>query len=411
MGILAELFSPQNIVEGDMNSVFQQLLAEGGFARSSTGLSISPEQALRVSAVYACVKVLSEDMAQLPLILYRRTIKNGKEAKERAVNHPLYPLLHSRPNKAMTSFNFREMLTGHNCLRGNSYAYINRVGGGRVFELIPLSPDCVSVHRDPSTWEVNYRVDMKGGTQRTMYRDEIFHLCGMTLNGYSGVTPITYGREAIGLSMATEKHGALAFKNGAKMGGILMYPGKFKNEDTSRKVGDSFDAATSGSNAHKTVVLEEGMKWQETSMTHDDAQFLETRKFQIPEIARLFRMPLHKIQELERATFSNIEQQSLDYVISTLGPWMCRWEQALSISLLTEQEQKDYYFEFLVDGLLRGDIKSRYEAHARGILAGFLNRNEVRAMENRDPVDGLDEYLVPVNMFIVGQEPPQGGQQ
>jgi HK97 family phage portal protein len=379
----------------------------GGY--SSSGLSINPETAMRQAAVYGCVKVLAEDVGQLPLILYKRTFKNGRDGRDRATDHPYYDLMKLRPNWFMTSFNFREMLTAHNALRGNSYAEIIRVGT-KIKALIPMHPDMVEVKCD-NKWNITYAVrDAKGG-QRTLDRSQVLHICGMTLNGYSGVSPITYARETIGLSMATEKYGAQMFKNGARMGGILSIPGKFKDPAMNRRVGEEFDNITNGDNAHKTLVLEEGMKWENVTMTSDDAQFLETRKFQIPEIARFFRMPLHKIQEMERATFSNIEQQSLDYVISTLGPWICRWEQALSTSLLTEKEQTEYYYEFNVDGLLRGDIKSRYEAHSRGILSGFLNRNEVRAMENRDAVEGLDEFLTPTNMALGTDPTPDTTQQ
>lgn len=371
------------------------MLTGGGYG-SSSGLNVTPETAMRQAAVYGCVKVLAEDVAQLPLILYKRTNKGGREGRERATAHPLYNLLKLKPNGFMTSLNFREMLTAHNAMRGNSYAEIIRFGN-TVKSLIPLHPDRVTAECSDN-WEITYKIKNNNGAERIIQRANMLHVCGLTLNGYSGVSPITYARETIGLSMATEKYGAQLFKNGAKMGGLLMYPGKFKSADTGAKVAESFDNASSGENSHKTVLLEEGMKWEKVTMTSDDAQFLETRKFQIPEIARFFRMPLHKIQEMERATFSNIEQQSLDYVISTLGPWLCRWEQALNMALLTDKEQIEYYFEFNVDGLLRGDIKSRYEAHARGILTGFLNRNEVRAMENRDAVEGLDEFLTPLNM-------------
>jgi len=234
---------------------------------------------------------------------------------------------------------------------------------------------------------------------------------GLTLNGYEGVSPIRYAKESIGLAQATERHGANTFQNGARMGGILSYPGRFKDPATSQKVADEFDSRTNGDNAHKTIVLEEGMKWEKVTMTADDAQYLETRQFQIPEICRFFRMPPHKIGDLTRATFSNIEHQSIEYVVDTLGPWLTRWEQALNMSLLTEREQQEYYFEFLVDGLLRGDIKSRYEAYARGILSGFLTRNEVRSRENLEWLDGLDEPLTPTNMAAVSDLAAGGSNQ
>ena len=407
MGWIERLMQPKAEAIGS-DSILKQLLAG---ASSSTGISVTPETALRASAVYACVAVRAQSIAQLPVNLYRRTYKNGREGKEKATDHPLYAKLHLRPNGYMPVFNFKEMLTAHNDLRGNSYAFINRVGGGRIAELVPLHPDNVKIELDAVRMEPKFSVKMKAGSFEEVRRDQIFHLCGMTFNGWSGVTPITYARETIGLSLAAEKFGALSFKNGAKMGGVLLYPGHFKHAETAAAVGESFDAKTSGDNAHKTIVLEDGMKWEKISMTHDDAQYLETRQFQVPEVARFFRMPLHKIQELTRATFSNIEQQSIEFVTDCIGPPIVRWEQALNIQLLTEKEQLEYFFEFNVDALMRGDIKSRYEAYSRGILAGFLNRNEVRAKENMDWAEGLDEFLQPSNMFIAEGQQTGGNQQ
>lgn len=405
MGAITRLFSPQNALSSkDLEAV----LTFSGYGTSS-GLSVTPETAMKCAAVYACVNVLAQSIAQIPLILYRRTYKNGREGRERATNHPLYPVIHSRPNGIMTSFAFREMLTGHTGLRGNAYAFKSVGVRGNVIELIPINPDMVTVKCANLAAGVTYEVRQQEGNSRPYDRSQIFHLMGMSFNGYEGVTPLKYARETIGLSLATEKFGSQLFRNGAKMGGLLMYPGKFKSAETAEKVATSFDAASSGENSHKTVLLEEGMKWEKITMTSDDAQFLETRKFQIPEIARFFRMPLHKIQELDRATFSNIEQQAIEFVVDTLGPWLVRWEQSINTQLLSERDQQDYFCEFLVDGLLRGDIKSRYEAYSRGILAGFLNRNEVRAMENRDAAEGLDEFLTPTNMALAGTEP--GNQQ
>lgn len=406
MGILSQIFSQP---QARIDPVLEELIRQSGGYGSSTGISVTPETALKCSAVYACVNVLAQSVAQIPLILYKRTYKNRREGRERATGHHLYSIIHSKPNSFMTSFAWREMLTGHNGLRGNSYSFISRNARGEVLELIPFNPDAVKVKCENLMTGISYEVQQSTGSPRPYGRDKVFHLMGMTLNGYEGVSPLRYARETIGLSLATEKYGAQLFKNGAKMGGILMYPGKFKQAETGRTVAQSFDDATSGENSHKTALLEEGMKWEKVSMTADDAQFLETRKFQIPEIARFYRMPLHKIQELERATFSNIEQQALEFVIDTLGPWLVRWEQSINTQLLSERDQQEYYCEFLVDGLLRGDIKSRYEAHSRAILAGFLNRNEVRAMENRDPVDGLDEFMTPTNMSVGGVDNQSGG--
>lgn len=401
MGILTRLFEPQG--SATQESLIQTLMNGGAFGGSHSGISVTPESAMKCAAVYACVKVISESVGQLPLILYKRTNKAGREGKERATTHRLYPMLHLRPNKGMTSLHFREMLTAHTALRGNAFAYINRVAGGQVYELLPLHPDSVEVKRDEKTWEVSYKVKMRGGETQTFSTENILHVMGMTLNGYAGVTPLTYARETIGLSLATEKHGARLFANGARPSGVLKHP-KTLSQPAYERLKGSLATEFSGDNAHMAMLLEEGMEWTTLTMTSEDAQFLQTRQFQIPEIARFYRMPLHKIQEMTRATFSNIEQQALEFVTDCLMPWLVRWEQTLNTSLLNEKEQQEYYFEFNVDGLLRGDIKSRYEAHSRGILAGFINRNEARAKENLDAVEGLDEFLTPTNMALAGTE-------
>jgi HK97 family phage portal protein len=276
-------------------------------------------------------------------------------------------------------------------------SYISRTQGGRILELIPLHPDRVTIKLNDIGARV-YEYRPEKGETRTLPQSDVLHVMGLSLNGWSGVSPITYARDTIGLMQATERHGSKVFSNGARMGGILSVPGTFKDPKTKDRIGDEFDATTSGENAHKTIVLEQGMKWEKVTMSNDDAQYLVTRQFQIPEIARFFRMPLHKIGDLTRATFSNIEQQNIDYVVDCLSPWLTRWEQAMNMSLLNEAEQQEYYFEFLVDGLLRGDIASRYTAYNKGIFSGFLTRNECRQRENLNWIEGLDEPLRPLNM-------------
>lgn len=398
--ILHSLFSPQNnIVQGDSESIIRMALA--GMS-SSSGISVTPESAMRTAAVYACIKVLSEDVGKLPLPLYRRTRKNGRDGRERATDHPLYGLMNRRPNHLHTPITFRECVTASAAMRGNGISIISRIGS-KVAAVTPVHPDRCRIKLNNSGDRI-YTIRFDSGTEKDFPQSDILHVMGLTFNGFEGISPITYARETIGLSQATQKHGARTFSNGARMGGILSYPGRFKDPATGGRVADEFDSRTNGENAHKTIVLEEGMKWEKVTMTADDAQYLETRQFEIPEIARFWRMPLHKIGDLTRATFSNIEHQSIEYVVDTLSPWLIRWEQSLNASLLTEKEQNEYYFEFLVDGLLRGDIKSRYEAYSRGILAGFLTRNEVRARENLEWIEGLDEPLTPTNMAL-GSDP------
>jgi HK97 family phage portal protein len=405
MSFLHSIFKNQ-ITTGDMDTMLRQAMFGNV---SQAGISVSPETAMRTAAVYACIKVLSEDIGKLPLILYRRTTKDGRDSRIRATDHPLYKVVNIKPNSLQTPMGFRETGTASAALRGNACSFINRVGNGRISELIPLHPDRVTIKlNDIGARVYEYRPE-KGGS-RTLAQSDVLHVMGLSLNGWSGCSPITYAKDTIGLTQATERHGSKVFSNGARMGGILTYPGRFKDPLTGVRVGEEFDSRTSGGNAHRTIVLEEGMKWEQVTMNADDAQYLETRQFQIPEIARFWRMPLHKIGDLTRATFSNIEHQSIEYVVDTLGPWLARWEQSMNLSLLTPKEQDEYYFEFLVDGLLRGDIKSRYEAYSRGILSGFLTRNECRQRENLEWIDGLDEPLTPSNMAL-GADPVQAGGQ
>lgn len=394
MGLLARLERPQAATEAETIG----RILRGALGGTASGVAVSPDSALRCAAVFACVRVLAEDVAKVPLILYRRTASGGKE---RATDHPLYPVLHDRPNPWQTSFEFREMMQGHLELRGNAFAFINRVGG-RVQELLPIHPDRVSAKQE-ADYSLSYKVQ---GNPDPFPAERILHLRGLSSDGVTGMTPISLGREAVGLALAAEQHGARLFGNGARPGGILEHPGKVSAEAATR-LKTSFEEMHGGRNVHRTALLEEGLKWTQIGMTSEDAQFLETRKYQRSEIAALFRVPPHKIGDLEKATFSNIEQQSLEYVGDSLQPRVTRWEQRLAASLLTPVERKTYYVSFLLEGLLRGDTKARYEAYGRAILDGWMNRNEARLREDLDPVEGLGEFLQPLNMTPAGT-PPAG---
>jgi HK97 family phage portal protein len=358
----------------------------------ASGVTVTPETAMRCMAVYACVRVLAESMAQLPLAVYRRKPDGGADE---APDHPLYALLHDAPNEWQTSFEWREMSVGHICLRGNAYAFVSR-DGDRVLELLPLHPDRVTVEQK-NDWSLRYLVRQGSGEAKEFTSRDVLHLRGFTSNGIVGVTPISHAREAIGLALAAENHGAQLFGNGATPGGVLIHQGKL-SEEAAKRLKASWQAAHGGANRHGTAVLEEGLKWEQLGITNVDAQFLETRKFQRGEIASLFRVPPHLIGDLERATFSNIEQQSLEFVIHTLMPWVKRWEQRLSRQLLSERDRKTHFLRFKVDGLLRGDIAGRYDAYAVAITNGWMNRNEVRALEGLNRQDGLDEFLSPLNL-------------
>lgn len=375
-------------------------LIRNGMGGSASGISVTPDSAMRIAAVYASVRVLAESVAQLPLILYRRLPNGGKE---RAMDHPLSYLLHDAPNSYQTSFEWREMLQGHLALRGNAFAYINRVGK-EVRELLPLHPGNVSVKQDDN-WNLTYTAQMKSGSSSDYRQDRILHLRGLSSDGIVGLSPVQLFREAMGLSLATERHGAKMFSNGARIGGLLKHPGKL-SDDGAKRLKDSFEATYGGvENAYKTALLEEGLTWEHVGMTNEDAQFLDTRKFQRSEIASIFRVPPHMIGDLDKATFSNIEQQSLEFVMFSLAPWLKRWETALNKSLLRPEERQEFFFEFLVEGLLRGDFKTRVEGYASGLQQGWLCPNEVRERENLNPIKGGDEYLRPLNLTPVGQPP------
>lgn len=392
MGTLARLFRSEPTASVTADELDRVLRA----ARSTTksGVVVTPDTALTVGAVYACVRVLAEDVAKLPLHLYRRTTKGGKE---RATDHPLYNLLHRRPNAYQTAFEFREMLQGHLGLRGNAYAFIIRVGR-EIRELLPIHPDRVEPKIDDD-WKVTYSIQT--GKQRAVRQDfdakDILHLRGLATDGVRGLGPVELAREAIGLAKAGEQHGGRAMKNGGQPGLVVTHP-KNLSEQGSKNLRESIESAVGGENLFRVLLLEEDMKATAVSLNHRDMQFLESRKFQVAEIARWYRMPLHKIGDLERSTNNNIEHQAIEYLTDTLQPWLVRWEQRLALSLLSREEQEEYFFEFNADGVVRGDIKSRYEAHGMAIEKGWKTRNEVRIQENMPPADGLDEFLVPLNM-------------
>jgi len=380
--------------------------------RSNTGVSVTETTALSVVTVYACVRILSETLASLPLLLYKRLGRG----KQRAVEHPLYQILHDVPNPEMNSFTFRETLMAHLVTWGNAYAEIEWDNYTKVKALWPLRPDRMQVWRENGEIVYKYLLPNSAGIAvLPSYR--IWHIPGLGFDGLIGYSPITLAREAIGLSLATEEFGARFFSNGAAPGGVLEHPAKLSKE-AQENLRKSWNEMHSGlSNQHRVAILEEGMKWSKVGMPLNDAQFLETRKFQRNEIASFFHIPPHMIGDLERATFSNIEEQALEFVVYTMRPWLVRWEQSINQKLLTPDERAEYFAEFLVDGLLRGNIQARYQAYATGRQWGWLSANDIRELENQNPLPGEegDIYLNPMNMVpalqllqAAQQEPPTG---
>ena len=398
MGLFSNIFKardkPQNRTTGSNYSFF--------FGGTTSGKPVNEHTAMQMTAVYSCVRILAEAVAGLPLHLYKYNASGGKE---KALSHPLYFVLHDEPNPEMSSFVFRETLMTHLLLWGNAYAQIIRNGKGEVIALYPLMPNRMSVDRDSSgalyytyTKYSDEAPTMKGMTV-TLRPSDVFHIPGLGFDGLVGYSPIAMAKNAIGMAIACEEYGAKFFANGAAPGGVLEHPGTIKDP---QKVRDSWNAAYQGSsNSHRVAVLEEGMKYQPIGISPEQAQFLETRKFQINEIARIFRVPPHMVGDLEKSSFSNIEQQSLEFVKYTLDPWVIRWEQAISRSLLRPDEKKLYFAKFNVDGLLRGDYVSRMNGYATARQNGWMSANDIRELENLDripPELGGDLYLINGNM-------------
>ena len=399
MGIFSGLFKsrdkPQNRTAGSNYAFFM-----GG---TTSGKAVTERSAMQMTAVYSCVRILSEAVAGLPLHLYKYTDSGGKAM---ALDHPLYHLLHDEPNPEMSSFVFRETLMTHLLLWGNAYAQIIRNGKNEIVALYPLMPNKMSVDRDENgrLYYTYYRGSDEAIKDKefavTLQPSEVLHIPGLGFDGLVGYSPIAMAKNAIGMAIACEEYGAKFFANGAAPGGVLEHPGTIKDP---QRVRESWQSTFGGSgNANKIAVLEEGMKYTPIGISPEQAQFLETRKFQINEIARIFRVPPHMVGDLEKSSFSNIEQQSLEFVKYTLDPWVIRWEQSIQRSLLSADEKSRYFVKFNLEGLLRGDYQSRMNGYAIGRQNGWMSANDIRELENLDRIpaeDGGDLYLINGNML------------
>ena len=399
MGIFSGLFKsrdkPQDRTSGSNYAFFM-----GG---TTSGKAVTERSAMQMTAVYSCVRILSEAVAGLPLHLYKYTDSGGKAM---ALDHSLYRLLHDEPNPEMSSFVFRETLMTHLLLWGNAYAQIIRNGKNEIVALYPLMPNKMSVDRDENgrLYYTYYRGSDEAIKNKefavTLQPSDVLHIPGLGFDGLVGYSPIAMAKNAIGMAIACEEYGAKFFANGAAPGGVLEHPGTIKDP---QRVRESWQSTFGGSgNANKIAVLEEGMKYTPIGISPEQAQFLETRKFQINEIARIFRVPPHMVGDLEKSSFSNIEQQSLEFVKYTLDPWVIRWEQSIQRSLLNSEEKKKYFAKFNVEGLLRGDYQSRMNGYAIGRQNGWMSANDIRELENLDRIpaeDGGDLYLINGNML------------
>ena len=399
MGFFSSLFrsraSPQDRTAGSGYTFY--------FGGTTSGKAVTERSAMQMTAVYSCVRILAEAVAGLPLNLYHYT---GDGGKEKAIGHPLYLLLHDEPNPEMSSFVFRETLMTHLLLWGNAYAQIIRNGKGEVVALYPLMPNKMTVDRDERgqlyySYQRSNDEAVRSKDQTVILRpSDVLHIPGLGFDGLVGYSPIAMAKNAIGMAIACEEYGAKFFANGAAPGGVLEHPGTIKDP---QRVRESWQSTFGGSgNANKIAVLEEGMKYTPIGISPEQAQFLETRKFQINEIARIFRVPPHMVGDLEKSSFSNIEQQSLEFVKYTLEPWVIRWEQSIQRTLLTQEEKSAYFVKFNLEGLLRGDYQSRMNGYATARQNGWMSANDIRELENLDRIpaeEGGDLYLINGNML------------
>lgn len=399
---IKNVFSPR-AEENSINTITLEEYARmiGGGAVADTGIYVSPETALRYTTVLICIRVLAESVASLPCILYRRRKDGGKD---RAVDHPLYRVLHDQANATFTAFEYAEGTMCNLASRGNGYSYVDRNSKGQTIGLTPLHPDPVTITQ-AADWTPKYEVTLPDNTRAKLRPSQIHHIRGPLPKGYVGRSMIALAREAIGLGMAAESFGSHMYRNGVRPTGTLEHPGNL-GAQAIENLRTQFAEKYSGlENSGKPLILEEGMNFKALSINPADAQFIESRKFQRTEIAGIFRVPAHLVNDLERATFSNIEHQTLDFIVHSLRPWLKRWEQAINRDLLTPSERGEYFAEFLIDDFLRGDFKSRMEGYALGIQNGIWSPNEIRIRENSNLREGGDEYWKPTNMY----PPSEGG--
>ncbi|MBA3010868.1 MAG: phage portal protein [Proteobacteria bacterium] len=370
-----------------MMSDTNQNWSEFGFSGpTSTGQNVTEQSAMMIPAVFACIRVLAESCGSLPLMVYER---KPDGTKERARNFPLYKFLHDSPNSFMDAVSFWELLIGHCALRGNSYAFVDRDEDGTIQAIWPLLPQNMTIKVEKGVLVYEYLQD--GKTTPYKWRD-ILHIKGLSFDGVVGLSPLSLLRETIGRAQAINEYSGKFFGNDARPGGILKHPSKLVPEAQKILAENWNDAFKGSGKSHKTAVLEEGMDYVSVGLSPEDSQMIDSQKFSVIDICRVFRVPLNLVMDYERSTYSNVTEQNRSFVVHTLVPWLTRIEQACNRVLFTENEKKKYFCEFKLDNLLRGDQKTRYECYQIGIDKGFLSRNDVRGFENLSPVPGGDDY-------------------
>lgn len=392
-GLFARIFrsSPENPSTSLSNPA---AWLTGLFGTSKTGVQVSEDNALTFSAVYAAVRIISETIASIPLNVYQA----DGETRVKAVGHPVQDLLAKAPNSVSSTFTFREAMASNLVLHGNAYAKIEMNAAGRPTALIPLNPMKVEVKVVDG--EKVYVFDKK----HTYLDYEMLHFVGLSFNGLTGKSPLSMAREAVAIGLAAQEYGARFYSNGANAGGVITAPGRL-NTEVVKRLRESWNRAQSGnSNSHSTAILEEGMKYEKIGLDPEAAQFLQSRKFQVNEIARIFRIPPSYLADLENSsTRANVEQQAIQFVRDCITPYVRRMEVELNRKLFREDEPNLYAY-FTMEGLMRGDLQGRYDAYATARQWGWLSVNDIRDLENLNPVEGGDIYLQPLNMVQSGQD-------
>lgn len=380
---------------------YDPLLAEMlGASVTTAGVNVTRDSSMQLSAVWSCVRLIAESIASLPLHVYER---NATGDPIRVDDDPIGLLLCNEPNMLMSAMTFFEALATGPLTQGNGFAYILRTLGADVMQLLPVQNARVSRTRSIG---LVYDFELEGVTYRASQAN-MLHVPGLSFDGITGLSPIRYAAQSIGIGLAAEKYGASFFGNGSTPAGVIELEGKLTRQQADA-LRESWQRTYGGvSNANKTAVLYHGAKFNRISIPPNEAQFIETRKFQVTDIARWFRVPPHMIGDLERATFSNIEHQALEFVQHTLRPWLVRFEQELNRKLYpisTEGVQNKRWCAFNVDGLLRADTKSRTDYYVKGRQWGWLCANDVRRLERMPPIANGDVYLEPLNMVPAGTQ-------
>lgn len=361
---------------------------------TQAGQFVDEENALTYSTVWACVSIISKSMATIPWCVYQKT----KTGRKEAADHPVYWLLHNQPNPEMTPAIFKNVLTAHVLTWGNAYCEIERDQMGRPYWIWPITPDRVCVDRAKDDGRILYRIKNQGGADSYLEAADVLHIRGLGFDGLIGYSVIRMAAQSIGLGVAMQQFGSSFFGNGANLGGALNHP-KSLSPEARKHLEDSLQKRAGGKNALKTIVLEEGMKYERIGIPPEEAQFLESRKFETLEICRWYGVPPHKIAALDRATWNNIEHQALEYVTDTLQFYVTQFEEEANLKLFGRQQRGLFYTKFNLAALLRGDLKARYDAYAVGSMWGWLSANDIRELEEMNPIANGNLYLVPANQM------------